>query len=117
MKTITRDVSSFAELDRCFEEFHRFQGWVYRGQADASWGLIPNLARAPIVQERALLTVSSGYTGESVAIAFPFNVLDVAERLRRARSDAALAIERQSLTEWERLSYPYLTKRPENDWE
>ena len=113
----TRDVSSFADLDRCFEEFHRFQDWVYRGQADASWGLIPKLARAPIVEERALFTVSIGYTAESGAMAFPFNILDVAERLRKARSDAALAIERQSLTEWERLSYPYLKKRTENDWE
>lgn len=53
-----RQVSSFAELDQYFEEFNRFQGWVYRGQADDSWALIPKLARAPIVREYSFLALN-----------------------------------------------------------
>ena len=117
MNIATYDVSSFAELDQCFEEFHRFRGWVYRGQADARWSLVPKIARDPIVEEHAQSAVSKDYISHPVVPVFGSIIGDLPERLLKARTDAVLAIEETSLAKWKRLSYPYLAKRPENDWE
>ena len=110
-----RQVSSFAELDQCFEEFQRFQGWVYRGQADESWGLLQKLARAPIVREYSLSALNPLNVFEVPPFLYDFPGL--AEELHRARDSAARIVERRSLSKWKQFSLPYLTKQPEYDWE
>src|SRR5688572_20101985 len=40
-----KSARTFRELSDFFDEFDRYQGWIYRGQSDASWPLTPRLAR------------------------------------------------------------------------
>ncbi len=55
-----REATTFEELNAYFDEFDRYRGWVYRGQCDATWPVVPKLARAPMfVPFRNALMVAS----------------------------------------------------------
>ncbi len=42
---------SFEELSAFFDDFDRYQGWIYRGQANADWPLVPKIARGQLASE------------------------------------------------------------------
>ncbi len=54
-----REAKSFEQLSALFDEFDRYQGWVYRGQGDAGWELVPKIARSRLAREwRSLFEAS-----------------------------------------------------------
>jgi hypothetical protein len=129
----TLEVNTFEELNQLFETFHRFQGWVYCGQADASWALIPKLARTPIVGRMAQLlddyeaALGRRYSDFSASLGqapdAPNLAPEISEAnrllaiLKREHYEYIINNEQRRLQDWKRLSRPYLTDQPVIDWE
>lgn len=134
-----RNISSFADLEESFEAFNRFQGWIYRGQADASWTLTPKLARAPILKEISLFIQANHVFVDKQGVkasALSNSLGDKSDQLEtegfwaeleqirsQAGSMASLRheigsrVELYLLDAWKRSSLKYLKERPANDWE
>lgn len=73
-------VKSFAELHAVLGHHRRDAGWMYRGQADPDWGLVPRAGRPP-------------FQGGADEVFF-----------RRWKSEATQHVEEEPANEWEWLA-------------
>ena len=107
-----REINTFSELDACFKEFSTFNGWIYRGQADATWALVPKLARVPFLQSLMRLRRK-----REALIALGFRDDGPGAELSRMPIDLAYLIEDRCLSTWRSSAAPYVRQTPKNDWE
>lgn len=125
------EAQTFSDLDAFFEENDPQSGWVFRGQADASWPLTPALARGPIQLEwEELLQVLAlhiqrfeqaraagvGRNDDRFDASFrqgPIRYAYVLDLLKRRQA----SIEQTVLRAFKHHAAPLLQRSPENDWE
>src|SRR5688572_8973791 len=78
-------VTTFDALNAFFDRCDRFEGWVYRGQSDSRWPLVPKITRTPIIRELlAILSHGSVFDARAGEIARKIDELRPA--LERANS-------------------------------
>lgn len=136
MNMIECRVNTFTELDSLFEEYHRYRGWLYRGESDISWELQPKIARSPTATELWLLhregSASAAEIEKRIAtykadgvepaalkelVVLLENVRDKLGKVASLRLSILQNTERETLTAWKDHARRFLTHVPENDWE
>ena len=131
-------VETFDQLNSFLDKYDRFEGWVYRGHANASWPLLPKLSRTTAVSEmftilhelerlqshvaslaekaehaRSLLPERQPTTTE-----YPLQEAnEVVEDAREALRTELVKSEAISLHYWQRYAVRYLSQPPTNDWQ
>lgn len=84
------EATDFDQLSAFFDRFDRYQGWVYRGQADAAWPLVPKLARGLLANElRSAFAASRAKVNSYLEV----NSKIEAELARLSAADAARTAE------------------------
>ena len=53
------EIDSFADFHRVFGRYRRDNRWVFRGQADASWGVVPKAGRKPYSASKDLTNLEA----------------------------------------------------------